>query len=227
MNPEFLREGLAVEDFLHPDRIVIGSRDEYSGDSVAAVYRGLSAPVVRCGLTAAEMIKYASNALLATKISFANEVGNVCKRLGIDVYEVMEGVGMDHRVSPHFLSAGAGFGGAASQKTSRPSSASRKDSGKSPHSSGRCSTSTTASRCAWCGCSRRRSAIFRGSGSPSSASPSRTTPTTSGSPGRHLRRSIVPGQPGHSRDDHMHGPGQLTRDREELRPGCLPGQAHP
>ena len=116
MNPEFLREGLAVEDFLHPDRIVIGSRDGRSGDAVAAVYRGLSAPVVRCGLTAAEMIKCASNALLATKISFANEVGNVCKRLGIDVYEVMEGVGMDHRVSPHFLSAGAGFGGSCFPK---------------------------------------------------------------------------------------------------------------
>ncbi|HQD27624.1 MAG TPA: nucleotide sugar dehydrogenase, partial [Methanoculleus thermophilus] len=116
MNPEFLREGLAVEDFLHPDRIVIGSRDGRSGDAVAAAYQGISAPVVRCGLTAAEMIKYASNALLATKISFANEVGNVCKRLGIDVYEVMEGVGMDHRVSPHFLSAGAGFGGSCFPK---------------------------------------------------------------------------------------------------------------
>ena len=116
MNPEFLREGLAVEDFLHPDRIVIGSRDDRSGNAVAAVYRGLSAPVVRCGLTAAEMIKYASNALLATKISFANEVGNVCKRLGIDVYEVMQGVGMDHRVSPHFLAAGAGFGGSCFPK---------------------------------------------------------------------------------------------------------------
>ncbi len=116
MNPEFLREGLAVEDFLHPDRIVIGSRDGRSGDAVAAVYRGLSAPVVRCGLTAAEMIKYASNALLATKISFSNEVGNVCKRLGIDVYEVMQGVGMDHRVSAHFLNAGAGFGGSCFPK---------------------------------------------------------------------------------------------------------------
>ncbi|MDN5340801.1 MAG: UDPglucose 6-dehydrogenase [Euryarchaeota archaeon] len=116
MNPEFLREGRAVEDFLHPDRIVIGGRDDRSADMVAAVYRGLAAPVVRCNLTAAEMIKYASNALLATKISFANEVGNVCKRLGIDVYEVMEGVGMDHRVSPHFLSAGAGFGGSCFPK---------------------------------------------------------------------------------------------------------------
>jgi len=111
MNPEFLREGQAVEDFLHPDRIVIGSRDESSGDAVTAAYQNLSAPVIRCGLTAAEMIKYASNALLATKISFANEVGNICKRLGIDVYEVMRGVGLDHRISPHFLDAGAGFGG--------------------------------------------------------------------------------------------------------------------
>jgi len=116
MNPEFLREGRAVEDFLYPDRIVIGSRDDRSGDMVAAVYRGLSAPMVRCGLTPAEMIKYASNALLATKISFANEVGNVCKCLGIDVYEVMEGVGMDHRVSAHFLSAGVGFGGSCFPK---------------------------------------------------------------------------------------------------------------
>jgi len=116
MNPEFLREGQAVEDFLHPDRIVIGSRDESSGDAVTAAYQNLSAPVIRCGLTAAEMIKYASNALLATKISFANEVGNICKRLGIDVYEVMRGVGLDHRISPHFLDAGAGFGGSCFPK---------------------------------------------------------------------------------------------------------------
>jgi len=116
VNPEFLREGRAVEDFLHPDRIVIGSRDGRSGDAVAAAYRGLAAPILRCGLAAAEMIKYASNALLATKISFANEVGNVCKRLGIDVYEVMRGVGMDYRVSPHFLDAGAGFGGSCFPK---------------------------------------------------------------------------------------------------------------
>jgi len=116
MNPEFLREGKAVDDFLHPDRIVIGSADPAARESVAAVYRGIDAPVVRTGTTAAEMIKYASNALLATKISYTNEIGNLCKRLGIDVYEVMQGVGLDKRVSPHFLNAGAGFGGSCFPK---------------------------------------------------------------------------------------------------------------
>jgi UDPglucose 6-dehydrogenase len=116
MNPEFLREGLAVQDFMNPDRIVIGSYDERAGNLFAPIYRGLKAPVVRTSLTAAEMIKYASNAFLATKISFSNELGNVCKRIGIDVYEVMKGVGMDHRISPHFLNAGAGFGGSCFPK---------------------------------------------------------------------------------------------------------------
>lgn len=116
MNPEFLREGLAVQDFMNPDRIVIGSYDEAAGDLFAPIYHGLKAPMVRTSLTAAEMIKYASNAFLATKISFSNELGNVCKRLGIDVYEVMNGVGMDHRISPHFLNAGAGFGGSCFPK---------------------------------------------------------------------------------------------------------------
>lgn len=116
MNPEFLREGLAVQDFMHPDRIVIGSSDTKAGGLVESVYSGLDAPIVRTGLTAAEMIKYASNAMLATKISFSNEIGNTCKRLGIDVYEVMRGVGVDHRISPHFLDAGAGFGGSCFPK---------------------------------------------------------------------------------------------------------------
>jgi UDPglucose 6-dehydrogenase len=116
MNPEFLREGRAVEDFLHPDRIVIGSNTTRAGDTVFKVYRDLSAPVIRTGLTAAEMIKYTSNAFLATKISFSNEIGNLCKRLGIDVYEVMKGVGLDQRIGPQFLNAGAGFGGSCFPK---------------------------------------------------------------------------------------------------------------
>jgi UDPglucose 6-dehydrogenase len=116
MNPEFLREGLAIQDFMNPDRIVIGSMDRRDGDIVQSLYSGLEAPVVRTGIMAAEMIKYASNAMLATKISFANEVGNICKRLDVDVYEVMRGVGMDHRISPHFLNAGAGFGGSCFPK---------------------------------------------------------------------------------------------------------------
>ena len=116
MNPEFLREGRAIHDFMRPDRIVIGSDDKKAGDLVETAYYGLNAPIVRTGLTAAEMVKYASNAFLATKISFANEIGNLCKRMGIDVYEVMRGVGMDHRISPHFLDAGAGFGGSCIPK---------------------------------------------------------------------------------------------------------------
>jgi UDPglucose 6-dehydrogenase len=116
MNPEFLREGRAVEDFLHPDRIVIGSNDPRAGDRVAEVYTNLRGPVFRTGLTAAEMIKYTSNAFLATKISFSNEIGNICKNLNIDVYEVMKGVGLDPRIGPLFLNAGAGFGGSCFPK---------------------------------------------------------------------------------------------------------------
>lgn len=116
MNPEFLREGLAVQDFMNPDRIVIGSEVERVGDVVEGVYQGLGAPVLSTSLMVAEMIKYASNAFLASKISFSNEIGNICKRLGIDVYDVMKGVGMDSRISPHFLNAGAGFGGSCFPK---------------------------------------------------------------------------------------------------------------
>jgi len=116
MNPEFLREGLAVQDFMKPDRIVIGSSDKRAENLVESVYQGLNTPVIRTGLNAAEMIKYASNSFLATKISFSNEIGNICKRFGIDVYEVMKGVGLDHRISPHFLDAGAGFGGSCFPK---------------------------------------------------------------------------------------------------------------
>jgi len=116
MNPEFLREGRAIEDFRQPDRIVIGSNSARAGDRVAEVYTKFSAPVIRTGLAAAEMIKYTSNAFLATKISFSNEIGNVCKELGIDVYEVMKGVGLDPRIGPKFLDAGAGFGGSCFPK---------------------------------------------------------------------------------------------------------------
>ena len=116
MNPEFLREGKALEDFLNPDRIVIGSRDNLAGGAVERVYSGFGAPILRTAIKTAEMIKYASNALLATKISFSNEIGNICKELGIDVYDVMKGVGMDRRLSPSFLRAGTGFGGSCFPK---------------------------------------------------------------------------------------------------------------
>lgn len=101
---------------MHPDRIVIGSTSSLAGDHVAEVYSSFSAPIIRTGLAAVEMIKYTSNAFLATKISFSNEIGNICKELGIDVYEVMNGVGLDQRIGPQFLNAGAGFGGSCFPK---------------------------------------------------------------------------------------------------------------
>ncbi|HEC82649.1 MAG TPA: UDP-glucose/GDP-mannose dehydrogenase family protein [Thermoplasmatales archaeon] len=116
VNPEFLREGKAIHDFLNPDRIVIGTDDRRSVNLLKKLYEPLKAPLLLTNLTEAEMIKYASNAFLATKISFSNEIGNLCKILGIDVYNVMKGVGMDHRISPHFLNSGIGFGGSCFPK---------------------------------------------------------------------------------------------------------------
>lgn len=116
MNPEFLREGRAVVDFMNPDRLVIGSSDPRSGKRVEEVYTSVRAPLIHTGISAAEMIKYTSNAFLATKISFSNEIGNICKNLGIDVYDVMKGVGLDPRIGPLFLNAGAGFGGSCFPK---------------------------------------------------------------------------------------------------------------
>ena len=116
MNPEFLREGKAIYDFMHPDRIVIGIEDERGEKILKEVYKSIDVPVIVTTPSEAEMIKYASNSFLATKISFANEIGNLCKRLGMDVYKVMEGVAMDHRISPHFLNAGIGFGGSCFPK---------------------------------------------------------------------------------------------------------------
>ncbi len=116
MNPEFLREGMAIHDFMHPDRVVIGELDERSGEIVAQLYKDLDAPLIRVDLKTAEMIKYVSNAFLATKISFSNEIGNMCKMLDIDVYDVMRAVGLDQRISPQFLRAGVGFGGSCFPK---------------------------------------------------------------------------------------------------------------
>jgi len=132
MNPEFLREGRAVEDFLHPDRIVIGSSESRAGNRVAEVYGNVKAPVISTGIMAAEMIKYTSNAFLATKISFSNEIGNVCKNLGIDVYEVMQGVGLDRRIGPLFLNAGAGFGGSCFPKDVSALVSLAKENGENP-----------------------------------------------------------------------------------------------
>jgi UDPglucose 6-dehydrogenase len=116
--PEFLREGTAVKDFLEPDRVVIGADpgDEAAADLVAALYEPLEAPIVRTDVSSAEMIKLASNAFLATKISFINEIANVCDEVGADVTEVAKGMGMDARIGPRFLDAGLGFGGSCFPK---------------------------------------------------------------------------------------------------------------
>ena len=116
MNPEFLREGKAIYDFMHPDRIILGVEDTKGESVLKELYKPFQSPILKTTLTEAEMIKYASNALLATKISFANEIGNFCKKIGIDVYQVMKGVGMDHRISALFLEAGIGFGGSCFPK---------------------------------------------------------------------------------------------------------------
>jgi len=116
--PEFLKEGTAVKDFLEPDRVVIGfdPGDEWAADAIAAAYEPLGAPIVRTDLSSAEMIKLASNAYLATKISFINEIANVCDEVGADVTEVARGMGLDPRIGDRFLNAGLGFGGSCFPK---------------------------------------------------------------------------------------------------------------
>ncbi len=116
MNPEFLKEGVAIQDFLQPDRIVIGFYDERSRTTLRELYKNFTSPLVETSLSAAEMIKYASNAFLATKISFINEIGNLCKHLGIDTYEVATGMGLDSRIGRPFLDSGIGWGGSCFPK---------------------------------------------------------------------------------------------------------------
>jgi UDPglucose 6-dehydrogenase len=116
MNPEFLKEGVAIQDFLQPDRIVIGYYDERSRTTLRELYKNFTCPLVETSLSAAEMIKYASNAFLATKISFINEIGNLCKHLGIDTYEVASGMGLDSRIGRPFLDSGIGWGGSCFPK---------------------------------------------------------------------------------------------------------------
>jgi UDPglucose 6-dehydrogenase len=117
-NPEFTAEGTAVQDFMHPDRIVIGAFDVDDGDVVAKLHEGVDAPVVRCDVPSAEMIKLAANAALVTRISFINEIANVCEATGADVTTVAEGIGLDRRIGPAFLRAGIGYGGSCFPKDS-------------------------------------------------------------------------------------------------------------
>ncbi len=116
--PEFLKEGTAVEDFMNPDRVVVGSEpeDAEAAEEVAALYRPLGGEIVMTDTSSAEMIKLASNAYLATRISFINEIANVCEEVGADVGEVARGMGLDERIGPHFLRPGIGFGGSCFPK---------------------------------------------------------------------------------------------------------------
>jgi UDPglucose 6-dehydrogenase len=117
-NPEFTAEGTAVRDFMEPDRVVIGAFADEDGDAVEALHGGIDAPVVRADVNSAEMIKLAANAFLVTRISFINEIANVCELVGADVKNVAEGIGLDHRLGPHFLRAGIGWGGSCFPKDS-------------------------------------------------------------------------------------------------------------
>jgi UDPglucose 6-dehydrogenase len=114
--PEFLKEGSALQDFLEPDRVVVGDDQTMAGDAVAALYEPLGAPIVRTDIASAEMVKLAANAFLATKISFINEIANVCEETGADVLEVAKGMGLDRRIGSHFLKPGIGFGGSCFPK---------------------------------------------------------------------------------------------------------------
>jgi UDPglucose 6-dehydrogenase len=116
--PEFLKEGSAVKDFLHPDRVVIGIDPDaqWAGDALAELYAPLGGELVMTDVASAEMIKLASNAFLATKISFINEIANVCEGVGADVSEVARGMGLDNRIGPQFLQAGIGYGGSCFPK---------------------------------------------------------------------------------------------------------------
>jgi UDPglucose 6-dehydrogenase len=115
-NPEFLREGSAISDFMNPDRVVLGSEDRKAADAVALLYQPLRCTIMITDLRTAEMIKYASNAFLATRISFINEIGNICEEMGADVKEVALGMGYDRRIGHAFLDAGLGWGGSCFPK---------------------------------------------------------------------------------------------------------------
>ena len=118
-NPEFLAEGSALGDFMTPDRVVLGGDDRDAAEFVASLYLGLQAPIIITDLRTAEMIKYASNAMLATRVSFINEIGAICERLGADVRQVAIGMGYDKRIGKSFLSAGLGYGGSCFPKDVR------------------------------------------------------------------------------------------------------------
>jgi UDPglucose 6-dehydrogenase len=131
--PEFLREGSAISDFMNPDRTVLGSTDPEAAEKVAQLHLPLRSTIMITDLRTAEMIKYASNAFLAAKISFINEMSNVCEALGADVKEVAAGMGLDKRIGPHFLDAGLGWGGSCFPKDVKALAYMAETEGRHPH----------------------------------------------------------------------------------------------
>ena len=138
MNPEFLREGTAVADFLDPDKLVFGAETERAYATLRDVYDPLieaaagEVPIVETGIREAEMIKYANNAFLASKVSLINDIGNICKELGVDAYEVAEAIGLDDRIGDQFLRSGVGFGGSCFEKDVSAIIAAAQDAGYAP-----------------------------------------------------------------------------------------------
>jgi UDPglucose 6-dehydrogenase len=128
-NPEFLREGSAISDFLHPDRIVIGTTDQRAAETMIELYRGLQAPLVVTDPVSSEMVKYSANAFLATRITFANAIANLCEAVGADVKDVLLGMGYDSRIGFHFFNPGPGFGGSCFPKDTNALVAVAEDAG--------------------------------------------------------------------------------------------------
>jgi UDPglucose 6-dehydrogenase len=137
MNPEFLREGSAVDDFLDPDKVVLGSRTDRAAETLREIFdplleRAPDAALVETGIREAEMIKYANNAFLAAKVSLANDIANICKEYGVDSYEVLDAVGLDSRIGSAFLGAGVGWGGSCFPKDVAAIVAAARDAGYDP-----------------------------------------------------------------------------------------------
>ena len=183
-NPEFLKEGTAVEDFMQPDRVVVGADEDSDGfgDRVAALYEPLDGPIVRTDVASAEMIKLASNAFLATKISFINEIANVSEELGADVTEVARGMGLDERIGRSSCGRASATAAPASRRTSARSSSSPATRATTSSCSPRSSRSTSSRSGARSASSRSTSARWSARRSRCSAWPSSRTPTTSARP---------------------------------------------
>ena len=187
-NPEFLREGAAIRDFKIPDRIVVGAEDEHAREVLREVYRPLflnQAPILFTGRRTAELIKYAANGFLAIKISFINEVADLCEAVGADVQDVARGIGLDNRIGAKFLHAGPGYGGSCFPKDTLALLRTAEEAGIDQRIVRPSSRSTTGGKQGWRrGSPRRSAAAWRANASPCSGWRSSPTPTTCAKPRR-------------------------------------------